>query len=177
MQSHIVYFANSSGVKVGITRPSQIPTRWIDQGAVQAIPVLRVSSRQISGLAEVVFKAHITDRTQWQKMLKDEQPELDLKEIRDDLMSIVGDELSDLQNKYGLQAVQTLPDEDVQSIEFPVLEYPTKVKSMNFDKTPVIEGLLLGIKGQYLIFDTGVLNMRKFTSYDVELNPVSAGLF
>lgn len=173
MQSHIVYIANSSGIKVGITKPNQIPTRWIDQGAVQAMPVLTVATRQISGFAEVMFKAHISDKTQWQRMLKADDAHIDLVKVRDDLLHQVKHELTQLQNKFGIQAIQISPGTVVQTIKFPVTRYPTKVISMSFDKTPVIEGILLGIKGQYLIFDIGVINIRKFTSYEVELERVS----
>ncbi|MEO2172583.1 MAG: DUF2797 domain-containing protein [bacterium] len=168
MQSHIVYLANSSGIKVGITTVANTPTRWIDQGAVQAIPVLRVATRQISGFAEVMFKNYTSDKTQWQRMLKADDPQVDLLHIRDDLMSKISEEITGLQGRFGLQALQPLPDAQVQVIRYPVRHYPTKVVSMSFDKTPVIEGILLGIKGQYLIFDTGVINLRRFTSYDIE---------
>ena len=72
MIEHIVYLANSSGIKVGITRHSQVPTRWIDQGAAQALPIFRTQSRLLSGLVEVIFKQHIADKTDWRKMLKNE---------------------------------------------------------------------------------------------------------
>ena len=176
MQPHLVYLANSSGVKVGITKPDQLPTRWIDQGAVQAVPIFRVNSRQVSGLVETIFKQHVTDKTQWRRMLKGDNPPVDLKQTRDDLMGRVTSELSELQDRFGLQAVQAV-DTGVQDIIYPVQQYPTKIVSMNFDKTPSIEGTLLGIKGQYLIFDCGVINLRRFTSYDVELKPASSGLF
>ena len=177
MQPHIVYLANSSGIKVGITRPDQIPTRWIDQGAVQAVPVFRVASRQISGFTEVMFKKHISDKTQWQRMLRAEDAHIDLCAIRDNLLDQVQADLLVLQNRFGIQAIQSVVNAQVQTIEYPVLQYPTKVKSMNFDKTPQIEGLLMGIKGQYLIFDIGVINLRRFTSYEVELIPITGGLF
>jgi hypothetical protein len=51
-----------------------------------------------------------------------------------------------------------------------VIKYPTKVVSLNFDKTPVISGVLEGIKGQYLLLDVGVLNIRKFSSYNLTLS-------
>ncbi|MBL4680957.1 MAG: DUF2797 domain-containing protein [Pseudomonadales bacterium] len=168
-QDHIVYLANSSGVKVGITRPSQIPTRWIDQGAVQGLPIFSVSTRQISGLVEVIFKKHISDKTHWQRMLKSANEEVDLVALRETLLDKVSDEIIALQNRFGLQAIQPITHLDTQSISYPVNTYPTKVTSKNFDKMPVIEGTLMGIKAQYLIFDTGVINIRKFTGYDVEL--------
>lgn len=173
-QPHIVYLANSSGIKVGITKLNQIPTRWIDQGAIQAMPVLRVSTRQQSGLAEVIFKQHVADKTHWQRMLKGGNPELDLIAVRDEIMCKVAPEIEALQQQFGLQAIQPVVDQRVQAIHYPVQQFPTKVKSLNFDKTPVIEGVLLGIKGQYLIFDNGVINLRKFSSYEIKFERIAA---
>lgn len=167
MQDHIVYLANSSGIKVGITRHSQIPTRWLDQGAMQAMPIARVATRQLSGLLEVIFKQHVADKTNWRTLLKQDALDLDLAAKRDELFEICHEEIEELQQHYGLQAVQLIYDGDVSQFKFPVTEYPTKVTSFNFDKTPVVEGTLKGIKGQYLILDTGVINLRKFTSYFV----------
>jgi hypothetical protein len=173
MQPHIVYLANSSGVKVGITRPSQIPTRWIDQGAVQGLPIFSVTTRQLSGLVEVIIKKHISDKTQWQRMLKSANEPVDLKVLQDEIMEKIKDDLIELQNKYGIQAIQPITHLETQEIKYPVEEYPTKVVSKNFDKMPIIEGKLMGIKGQYLIFDTGVINIRKFTGYDVEFRALA----
>jgi hypothetical protein len=170
MTDHYVYLANSSGIKVGITRGNQIPTRWIDQGAVQALAIFRVSNRKQSGLVETVFKKHVADKTNWRKMLKGEVDTLDLYAERDRLLKECHDDIAQLQAEFGLQAIQTLDDAQVVNISYPVLEFPTKVTSLNFDKTPVIEGVLKGVKGQYLMFDTGVLNIRKFTAYEVELS-------
>lgn len=172
MQPHVVYLANSSGIKVGITRPSQIPTRWIDQGAVQAIPVVSVQTRQQSGFVEVAFKNHITDKTQWQRMLKAEDPLVDLETRRDELLGELQQDFNELQDQFGIQAIQPITDAEVTEIRYPVHRHPTKVVSMNFDKTPVVEGVLQGIKGQYLIFDTGVINLRKYTSYEIEFVPL-----
>ena len=169
MQEHIVYLANSSATKVGITRQSQIPTRWIDQGATQALPVFRVQSRFISGLVEVAFKRYVADKTHWQRMLKSEPAPVDLMSIRDTLVVRVQTALDEIKASYGDLAIRPITDQEVVSINYPVLEYPTKVVALNFDKTPLIEGTLMGIKGQYLIFDIGVINLRKFTAYDVEL--------
>lgn len=169
MKDHIVYLANSSGIKVGITRINQIPTRWIDQGASQALPIFRVKSRFQSGLAEVIFKSHVSDRTDWRKMLKGEAKNLDLSTIRDQLMSECSEEIMALQQRFGEQAIMPLNDEHVVNISYPIGQYPDKVKSFNFDKTPEISGVLHGIKGQYLIFDTGVINLRKFTGYNITM--------
>lgn len=167
---HYVYLANSSGVKVGITRGSQIPTRWIDQGATQAMPIFRVKSRYQAGLIEDCLREHVADRTHWQKMLKGNSEAVDLEEIRDAIIAQSESGLSAIEQKFGLLAIQRLYHQQIVDINFPVLEFPEKVKSLNFDKQPIVEGVLQGIKGQYLILDTGVINIRKFTAYNVQFS-------
>ena len=168
-QSHYVYLANSSGIKVGITRGTQVPTRWIDQGAIQALPIMKVKSRFISGLVEVAIGQHVSDKTSWQRMLKNLVEPVDLKAKRDELLSECESEIAEVVQRFGDDAIELLPDASVVDIEFPVQTYPLKVKSFNFDKTPEVSGVLQGIKGQYLLFDTGVINIRKFAGYEVEL--------
>ena len=170
MIDHFVYLANTSGLKVGITRGTQVPTRWMDQGAVQAQPVFRVSSRFQSGLVETVFARHIADKTNWQAMLKGDPEPRDLEQARQQLTEECRPEVDALRDEHGLQAITELVGEDETRIRYPVLEYPTKVKSFNLDKDPVVEGTLIGIKGQYLIFDTGVINMRKYGGYELALH-------
>ncbi|MEP4485164.1 MAG: DUF2797 domain-containing protein [Halioglobus sp.] len=170
MIDHIVYLSNTSGVKVGITRGSQVPTRWMDQGATQAQPIFRVSNRLQSGEVETTFAKHIADKTNWQAMLKGNNGDRDLEAERQRLMSECAAEIELLRERNGLQAITVLENEAVTQIRYPVLEFPTKVKSFNLDKTPEISGTLMGIKGQYLIFDTGVINMRKYGGYHVALN-------
>ncbi len=167
---HIVYLANSSGIKVGITRQTQIPTRWIDQGAVQALPVFKVQSRYISGLIEIVIAKHVSDKTSWQKMLKSKAEPIDLITKRDELLSVCKIELDEIIQRFGVQAVEVLSGEPVVDIQFPVDSYPLKVKSFNLDKNPEISGVLHGIKGQYLLLDTGVINIRKYTGYELEFS-------
>ena len=169
-QPHIVYLANSSGIKVGITRQSQIPTRWIDQGAVQAIPVFQVTSRYISGLVEVVLAQHVSDKTSWQQMLKNNVQPLDLVVLRDELLATCAAELFAISEQFGVDAVHFMADAKVVDIHYPVLQYPVKVKSFNLDKDSEVSGVLQGIKGQYLLLDTGVINIRKFSGYEVEVS-------
>lgn len=169
LQDHYVYLANSSGIKVGITRGSQIPTRWMDQGASQALPILRVKNRLVSGLAEVILKQHVADKTAWQRMLKGEPEAVDLPAKRDELFAQCQAELRQLADRQGEGGVELLTGEAVVDIRYPVTRYPQKVSSLNFDKTPKIEGELQGIKGQYLILSSGVLNMRKFSGYKLQL--------
>jgi hypothetical protein len=168
MIDHTVYLANTSGLKVGITR--DYPTRWMDQGASQAQPIFRVSSRLRSGLVEVVFKNHIADKTNWQAMLKGSAEPRNLEQARRELMSECATEIESLQQQHGIQSIVVLEGAEQVSINYPVLEYPTKVKSLNLDKTPSVGGTLMGIKGQYLIFDTGVINMRKYGGYSLSLS-------
>ena len=167
---HFVYLANTSGLKVGITRHSQIPTRWIDQGASQALPIARVSSRYLSGLLEVQISKSVADKTAWQTMLKGAPEPIGLVAKRDEIKELYATELDELQNIHGLQSIQWLEDQNPVDIRFPVTAYPEKVKALNFDKQATVEGCLLGIKGQYLIFDTGVLNIRKFGGYELRLS-------
>lgn len=170
MQPHIVYLANTSGLKVGITRQSQVPTRWIDQGATQALPICRVQTRLQSGKMEVILKQHVADKTDWRKMLKGVSMPADLPSERDRLAAECATEIEGLSEEFGPGAIELLPAEAPVDIEYPVLEYPDKVKSLNFDKQPQVEGRLLGIKGQYLMLDTGVINIRKFGSYLVDFD-------
>ncbi|MBA1187785.1 DUF2797 domain-containing protein [Pseudomonas entomophila] len=167
MTDHVVYLANSSGIKVGITRATQLPTRWLDQGASQALPILRVATRQQSGLVEDLLRTQVSDRTNWRALLKGEAEVLDLPAIRDQLLATCSEGLRALQDRFGLQAIQPLQDAEVVQMRYPVEAYPTKVVSFNLDKNPVVEGTLKGIKGQYLIFDTGVINIRKYTAYQL----------
>ncbi|WPE28245.1 hypothetical protein PshuTeo1_39810 [Pseudomonas hunanensis] len=167
MTDHVVYLANSSGIKVGITRATQLPTRWLDQGASQALPIMRVATRQQSGLVEDVLRSQVPDRTNWRALLKGDAEVLDLPAIREQVFEACADSLRELQGRFGLQAIQPLPDAEVVQMNYPVEAYPKKIVSFNLDKDPVAEGTLLGIKGQYLIFDTGVINIRKYTAYQL----------
>ncbi len=165
---HFVYLSNTSGVKVGITRGTQLPTRWIDQGATQGLPIFRVQTRYQAGLIEDCLREHVADKTHWQKMLKGNSDAVDLGALRDELMAKSEEGLEFLEQEHGLQALQRLYNEEVTEIRFPVAQFPETVKSLNLDKQPLVEGVLQGIKGQYLIMDTGVINIRKFTAYNVK---------
>lgn len=167
MIPHIVYLANSSGVKVGITRETQLPTRWIDQGASQALPIFRVSTRYLSGLVEVTLAQHIADKTNWQALIKGDATPLDLIATREHLRQVCAAEIEALKQQFPGQIEEL--DLAVQEFTFPVLEYPKKVKTFNLDTAPEVVGTLTGIKGQYLLLDTGVINVRKFTAYQIEL--------
>lgn len=162
---HIVYLANTSGLKVGITRETQIPTRWIDQGAVQALPIFRVKNRYHSGLVEVAIKKWVADKTDWRKMLKGQSENIVLLEKRNELLNKI-EWPEELKQEF---AVEVLQNQSVVSIAYPVLSYLDKITALNIEKTPEISGTLLGIKGQYLIFDRGVLNIRNLTGYNLSM--------
>ncbi|AJE20914.1 DUF2797 domain-containing protein [Azotobacter chroococcum] len=170
MTEHVVYLANSSGVKVGITRASQVPTRWLDQGARQALPILRVATRQQSGLVEDLLRGQVADRTNWRALLKGEAAPVDLPAVREQLFDSCREGLEALQARFGLQAIQPLNDAEPVEIRYPVESYPGKIVSLDLDKTPMVEGILQGIKGQYLIFDVGVINIRKYTAYQLAVS-------
>jgi hypothetical protein len=169
---HYVYLANSSGLKVGITRTTQVPIRFIDQGAVEALPILKVGSRHLSGIFEKLFSSEVKDKTDWRKMLKGDISFCDLENSRDELFELFGDDIDQIENEHGSSNVQILEKESVIKIKYPVLKYPEKVSSLSFEKNEEISGHLQGIKGQYLIFDTGVINLRSFTGYKINITEI-----
>jgi hypothetical protein len=159
---HVVYLSNTSGLKVGVTRNTQVPTRWIDQGAVAAIELARTPNRFLAGRMEVAMKSHISDKTNWRQMLTGSSGgEVDLVAEKRKLAPLFP---QDLQGYIS-------PDDRITRINYPVEQYPQKVRSLNFDKEACIEGTLTGIKGQYLLFeDNGVVNLRKYGGYLVRLS-------
>lgn len=159
---HFVYMALTSGIKVGITRYHQIPTRWIDQGAWKIIKVALTPNRYIAGTIEMAMKEFFADKTNWRHMLTNKRlGGVDLVEEKDRAIEKLH---ADFQ-KYACN------DDEISEINYPVKKYPEKVKSLNFHKTPVIEDVLVGIKGQYLIFDSGaVVNIRKHSGYLVKVS-------
>ena len=161
LQPHIVYLANSSNVKVGVTRKSQVPTRWIDQGAHEAIEIVEVPNRYLAGITEVALKDYVADKTNWRTMLKNDIADEDLVTWRDKLKQYIPDEAKDY---YIASNSET-------NMHFPVLRYPKKPRSLNLDKTSNYTGKLVGIKGQYLIFeDETVFNIRGNEGYVVTIS-------
>jgi hypothetical protein len=160
VQPHFVYLAVASGLKVGVTRETQVPTRWIDQGASFAIKVAETPYRQLAGAIEVALKSHFTDKTNWQRMLKNEIGDYDLETEKWQIEELLPADLGQYMSE----------DDEIIEINYPVLHYPEKIKSVGFEKTPLIEGTLLGIKGQYLLFDDDrVINLRKYSGYHIDL--------
>lgn len=161
LTDHIVYLAISSGLKVGVTRIAQVPTRWIDQGASFAIKIAQVTNRHTAGIIEVNLKKYFADKTNWRNMLINKiDLETRLLEEKTKAKELVKKEFV----KYFID------DNEITEINYPVLNYPEKVNSVTFEKEVKIEGKLSGIKGQYLIFEDGkVLNIRKHNGYEVEL--------
>lgn len=160
LQPHIVYLANSSNVKVGVTRKSQVPTRWIDQGAHEALEIVEVPNRYLAGITEVALKDHVADKTNWRTMLKNEIKDEDLLEWKQNLKKYIPEE-----------ALPYFIENNKEThLHFPVEKYPEKLKSLNLTKTPHYSGKLVGIKGQYLIFeDNTVFNVRSNEGAVVEL--------
>jgi hypothetical protein len=161
-QPHFVYLAATEIVKVGVTRTTQIPTRWIDQGANLAIIVAETPNRYLAGVIEVALKNVFADKTNWQNMLRNKSDEtIDLIEEKWKLEELLPQDLS-----------QYISDsEEIHAFNYPVIKYPEKVTSMGFEKTREISGILTGIRGQYLMFDyNNVINIRKHTGFEIELN-------
>lgn len=154
----VVYLADSSSIKVGITRAHQKTTRWVDQGATKAVAIWEVNSRKEAGEVEVFLKDYLTDKTNWRNMLKGLEAEEDLEFKRDEILEIC--ESADLPG-------EPLFEEEITEIQYPVEKYPEKIKSFNLDKTDLVEGKLEGIKGQYLLLDKGVINIRKHSGYHI----------
>ncbi|MCD9575873.1 DUF2797 domain-containing protein [Flavobacterium soyae] len=162
LQPHVVYLALSSEIKVGVTRKSQVPTRWIDQGAAQAIAIVEVPNRYLAGITEVALKDHYADKTNWRKMLQYTTGSCDLILEKSKVESLIPAEVKEY--FYSQK-------NDVYELNYPVLNYPAKVSSLNLDKTPNFQGKLVGIKGQYLIFENGtVFNIRGSEGYVVNIN-------
>jgi hypothetical protein len=158
---HIVYLANSGNIKVGVTRKTQVPTRWIDQGAHEALEIVEVPNRYLAGITEIALKNYVGDTTNWRTMLKNEIQEQDLAAWRDKLKQYIPEEVL----PYFIE------NNTETNLEFPVLQYPTKLKTLNLTKTPEYTGTLKGIKGQYLIFeDDTVFNVRSNEGFVVSIN-------
>lgn len=157
LSEQVVYLSITSGLKIGVTRGSQVPTRWIDQGALRAIEFARTPNRYTAGLMEVAMKKHIMDKTNWRKMLSGADPgQIDLVREKYKLRALVPEDLGAYLSN----------NDKVWELNYPVKQYPLKIRSLNFDKDPAVNGVLMGIKGQYLIFDQDrVMNMRKFGGY------------
>lgn len=160
LQPHIVYLANSSNVKVGVTRKSQVPTRWIDQGAHEALEILEVPNRYLAGVSEVALKAYVSDKTNWRSMLKNDIKDENLIEWRERLKPYIPEE-----------AMEYFIENNTEThLHFPVIQYPEKPKSLNLEKTKNYTGKLVGIKGQYLIFeDQTVFNVRSNEGFVVSI--------
>ncbi len=151
LQPHIVYLANSSNVKVGVTRKQQVPTRWIDQGAHEAIEIVEVPNRYLAGITEVALKEHVADKTNWRKMLKNDIEDENLVSWQQKLRPYVPEEAQE----YFIE------NNTEKEFHFPVEKYPVKPKSLNLVKEGSYTGKLVGVKGQYFIFeDETVFNIR-----------------
>lgn len=160
LKPHLVYLALSTEVKVGVTRKTQVPTRWIDQGASQAISVVEVPNRYLAGITEVVLKNHFVDKTNWRKMLSDEVTDLDLIAVKNGVKSLLPDEV---QKFFQLDA-------DLFEMKYPILEFPKKINSLKIEQSITFSGILKGIKGQYLIFEDGtVFNVRSNEGFVVSI--------
>ena len=173
MKKHIVYMTYTSDIKVGITRHSNVTSRWLDQGATLALPLFEVATRRQSGLIEVLLKHHFKDRTNWRTMLKNDHYDTNLLVAWRSFLDVHGDSLQSHISQS--EVLNSPPPKSIdqhqpsQSFYYPRLDTPINVKSINAEKSPDFSGTLIGMKGQYLLLDTGVINIRKYTGYDVQI--------
>ena len=160
IQPHIVYLSLTSQLKIGVTRKNQLYTRWIDQGAYEAIKLLELPNRYLAGVAEVHFKKIFSDRTYSNKMLQNNFENIDWDIERERALNY----LPSNYKKYIVEEIKTT------RFNFPVLKIPTKVRRLKLEKENIYKGLLKGIKGQYLIFeDNTVFGVRAHEGTKVEI--------
>lgn len=162
LSDQYVYLSLTSNIKVGVTRSSQIPTRWIDQGARQAVILAKVPNRYTAGILEVALKDQLADKTNWRNMLCNKlTDERNLTDVKEEIIDTIDEQFEPFIDW----------DSQVLDIDYPVSNYPQKVISLNLDKTPKVGGVLTGIKGQYLMFDErAVINIRKYGGYKVRFS-------
>ncbi len=183
--SHTVYLSQTSNLKVGITRSYQEKNRWMDQGASWALPLGYVSERLYAGVVELALKKKYADKTVWSRMLFSDSPSSDSRkeassESSSEASSHEGSShlLEEKEKAYAMLQKENLGEIDfkleesplVYEFRYPILALPEAKKSYNLEKEPFIEDYLIGIKGQYLLFPSGVLNLRKYSGYEVEIN-------
>lgn len=169
MTKHYVYLSNTSSIKVGITRAANVPGRWIDQGATQATLMYEVKTRHQAGLIEVILAKHIGDKTNWRAMLKGDAEPVDLMQLKLKLHDLIATELVELEILQGKDFYKFMSQEPMLELEYPVLAYPSKIATHNLEKDPLVQGVLLGIKGQYLMLDDKVINLRKYSGYTITI--------
>lgn len=160
-QPHYVYLSQTGGFKVGVTRTTNAPFRWHDQGAVGALVIATVPYRQLAGEIEVALKSIVADKTNYRKMLTDVA--FDAEGLMD-WQEACYDELGVVYESFFVD------ESDPIRFDYPVNQYPEKIQSRTLDKQPKVEGILVGIKGQYLLFESGeVINVRRHSGYRVSI--------
>lgn len=163
MQPHLVYLANSTGPKVGITRRGAERGRWLDQGATQGLVIMEAPTRHLAGLAEVAVGRYLTDRTDWRALVRGDAEPVDLPLLRDRLRRLDADDpLVDDQVRWA-------PDYAPLALSYPILRYPSRIRRFRLERDRRVRATLVGVKGQFLLFDQGVLNVRQHTGFHVRL--------
>jgi len=170
LRPHYVYLANVSSLKVGITRESQKLTRFMDQGAIEALRIFKVKSRLLAGLVEGGLKEYVSDKTNWRYLINGKIEKEDLPYKRDELFEFIEPHIEEIYEKHGEDSVEFLMDSNLEEFQYPVLKFPQKIQSLNLEKCTSIKSELWGIKGQYLLFEYGAINVRKHSGFEVELS-------
>jgi hypothetical protein len=173
MQPHLVYLANSAGLKVGITKPEHVPGRWLDQGASEALPIMATRTRHQAGCVEAAFARFVADRTDWRRLVREDAAPLDLPHCAAELYGQAAAALERLDIRFPGQLERI--DASVERFVYPVLSYPAPTRLLRMVDNGSVEGELVGIKGQYLLFDSGVFNVRRHRAYHLEVRLSSGG--
>ena len=161
LQPHVVYLSYTSNFKVGVTRKSQLPTRWIDQGAIAAIALLEVPNRHIAGVVECFMKTHFLDKTSWKKMISLRAEQISFRDSCELFLKHLPSEFE----QY------LIPNPSEAYFNYPLDLQNEVLNTINLDVEKQFEKYLMGIKGQYLIFNDGTaINIRKYAGYMVKFN-------
>ena len=164
LQPHFVYLANSSNLKVGITRERKLLERWGDQGAIAGIPFAKVPERKIAGLLEVLVAKGLSDKTDWRALITKAGDKIDFLPHLEAIRQLVsGTEFE----QYLLSPKEC--QERYQEFLYPVRNYLAKAKLHDLEKEPKSTATLEGVRGQYLIFSDRAINMRKYQGYEISL--------
>ena len=159
MQPHVVYLANSSGPKVGITRADRNFYRWLSQGAVQGMVIAHAKTRRDAGLLEVAIKSKVSDKTNWRRMVSMQPQNLDLLQLARQLQSAI--ELPE-----GTQWVSAMIGHD---LAYPIQSHAPAQRLIISETNPELLDNLHGIKGQYLLLSQGAFNVAAHGGMTVEV--------
>lgn len=177
---HFIYLAYTDKFKVGLTRQTHIPYRWMDQGATIAAILSKVTSRYQAGMIEKSLMEILSDKSHWQNMLKsgNSRPSKEdflnkWLEVQDWLKKKIQahpDLIVETSSELHIsKEIEILNAPEIFEMDYPLDFIPEKIKSVSLEKEPIVSDEIIGIKGQYLIFRDRVLNVRSHEGAIVSL--------